>query len=161
MPLDVGAPLAGRVIALTDVPDPVFRAALVGPGIAIEPGAVAESVVVAPVAGTIVKLHTHAFVIAAGVGTGVGTGVLVHLGVDTVQLQGEGFVLHASEGDVVVAGQPLVTWSPRDVVAGGRSAVCPVVVLETEPDAVEVLARAGSDVVAGADLLAVRAVPGT
>lgn len=150
--LPVGAPLSGTVVSLADVDDPVFSAALVGPGVAIEPGDVTESVVVAPVAGTIAKLHPHAFVVRAG----DGRAVLVHLGIDTVQLQGAGFTLHAAEGDEVVAGQPLVTWNPHDVVAGGRSAVCPVVALDQQPDAVAAVVEVGAVVEAGQGLLEVR-----
>jgi len=80
----------------------------------------------------------------------------VHLGIDTVQLQGDGFTLHAAEGDRVEAGQALVTWSPGDVVAGGRSAVCPVVALDQKPEAVAVVASVGEPVEAGAGLLEVR-----
>jgi PTS system N-acetylglucosamine-specific IIA component len=151
MSLAVAAPLAGRVIELAAVDDPVFSAALVGPGVAIDPGTVAESVVVAPAAGTVAKLHAHAFVLVAD----DGTGVLVHLGIDTVQLQGDGFVLHVAEGDVVREGQPLVTWRPGDVVAGGRSAVCPVVALDAKPDAVLRFAEPGTDVGAGDPLFSV------
>ncbi|GMA23466.1 PTS glucose transporter subunit IIA [Luteimicrobium album] len=149
--LPVAAPLGGTVVELAQVDDPVFSAALVGPGIAIDPGTAAESTAVAPVAGTIAKLHPHAFVVK----TDDGVGILVHLGIDTVQLQGAGFTLHAAEGDRVEAGQALVTWSPGDVVAGGRSAVCPVVALDQKPEAVAVVATVGESVAAGAGLLEV------
>ena len=78
------------------------------------------------------KLHPHAFVI---VGLD-GRGVLVHLGIDTVQLKGEGFELHATEGDRVEAGQPIVAWTPAAIEAGGRSPVCPVVALDAAAEAV-------------------------
>nr|WP_036954697.1 PTS glucose transporter subunit IIA [Luteimicrobium xylanilyticum] len=149
--LPVAAPLGGTVVELAQVDDPVFSAALVGPGIAIDPGAAAESTAVAPVAGTIAKLHPHAFVVK----TDDGVGILVHLGIDTVQLQGAGFTLHAAEGDRVEAGQALVTWSPGDVVAGGRSAVCPVVALDQKPEGVAVVAAVGEPVEAGSKLLEV------
>ena len=149
--LPVAAPLGGTVVELSQVDDPVFSAALVGPGIAIDPGTAAESTAVAPVAGIIAKLHPHAFVVK----TDDGVGILVHLGIDTVQLQGAGFTLHAAEGDRVDAGQALVTWSPGDVVAGGRSAVCPVVALDQKAEAVVVVATVGEPVAAGAGLLEV------
>jgi PTS system N-acetylglucosamine-specific IIA component len=148
MALTVLAPVAGRVVPLADVPDPVFSAELVGPGLAIEPQQVPASEVVSPVAGTVVKLHPHAFVVLAG-----GGGVLVHLGIDTVQLGGEGFTLHVAEGDTVVAGQTVVTWDVAAVVAGGRSATCPVVALEGKPEAITPIARPGDVVAAGEPLL--------
>src|SRR2546429_99447 len=79
----VTSPLAGRAIGLAAVPDPVFSGAMVGPGTAIDP--VREpSEAVAPVDGVIVSLHPHAFVVVDE----QGHGVLVHLGIDTVQLNG-------------------------------------------------------------------------
>ena len=127
----ISSPMAGDVHPLADVPDPVFAQGLVGPGVAIVPIGEAEVTVVAPIAGRIVKLHPHAFVIQAE-----GFGVLVHLGIDTVQLDGRGFLLHATEGDQVAVGTPLISWNPSEVVAGGRSAMCPVVVLDVAPESV-------------------------
>jgi sugar PTS system EIIA component len=120
MNLDVLAPLPGRALPLADVPDPVFAQAMVGPGCAIDPprGAVEA---VAPVAGKIVKLHPHAYVVVGE----DGRGVLVHLGLDTVQLKGEGFRLLAEEGADVEAGTPVVAWDTAAVEAGGRQDVQP------------------------------------
>ena len=139
-PLTVLAPLTGRVIELAEVPDPVFAEALVGPGLAVDPDR-GESVAVAPVAGSVVKLHPHAYVVVADDGN---RGVLVHLGVDTVQLRGEGFELLVKEGEHVEAGQPMVRWQPAAVAAGGRSPVCPVVALDAQAEQVhtEVVGRA-------------------
>ncbi len=143
----VAAPMAGQVHPLAEVPDPVFAQGLVGPGVAIAPAGEGEVMVVAPVAGRIVKLHPHAFVIQSST-----VGVLVHLGIDTVQLNGQGFVLHAGEGDEVAVGDPLITWSPSQVVAGGRSAICPVVLLDADPSVVTP-ASSGPAVEPGDDLL--------
>ena len=114
------APVAGTVIALADVPDPVFAQQIVGSGIAIDPERV-ESTVVAPADGRLLKLHPHAFVLL----TSAGKGLLVHLGIDTVQLEGEGFELLAAEGDEVTAGTPIVRWDPAAIEAGGRSPIVP------------------------------------
>jgi len=129
--LGVVAPVPGRVVALSDVPDPVFAQQLVGSGVAIDPER-SPGTAVAPVAGRLLKLHPHAFVVL----TAGGQGVLVHLGIDTVQLDGEGFELVAAEGDEVAAGDPVVRWDPAAVEAGGRSPVVPVVVMDTPPDSV-------------------------
>ena len=136
--LDVLAPVTGRVLPLAEVPDPVFSAAMVGPGLAVAP-ALAPGTALAPVAGRIVTLHPHAFVIEAG----PGRGVLVHLGLDTVQLKGAGFTLLAAAGDVVTAGQPVIEWDPAEVTAGGRSAACPVVALDATGSALADLATGG------------------
>jgi PTS system glucose-specific IIA component len=146
--MDVTAPVPGRALPLEEVPDPVFAQAMVGPGTAIDPIR-GEVEAVAPVAGQIVKLHPHAYVI---VGEG-GRGVLVHLGLDTVQLQGEGFRLLAAEGDDVEAGVPVVVWDTAAVEAGGRSPVCPVIALDAAPEALGNLVTSG-EVEVGATLFA-------
>jgi sugar PTS system EIIA component len=129
--LGVVAPMPGRVIGLADVPDPVFAQQIVGSGVAVDPDRT-PGVAVAPVAGRLLKLHPHAFVVL----TAEGKGVLVHLGIDTVQLDGEGFELVAAEGDEVEAGDPVVRWDPSAVETGGRSPVVPVVVMDTVADSI-------------------------
>lgn len=123
--LGVGSPVTGHVVGLGAVGDPVFAEAMVGPGTAVDPER-AAGVAVAPVPGRLSTLHPHAFVVVDG----GGRGVLVHLGVDTVQLGGEGFELLVERGDEVAAGQPLVRWDPGAVEAAGRSPLCPVVALD-------------------------------
>ena len=146
--LHVLAPIPGRALPLTEVPDPVFAAAMVGPGAAVDPPR-GPLQAVAPVDGRIVKLHPHAFVIV----TASGRGVLVHLGIDTVQLRGEGFRLLAAEGDEVAAGTPLVAWDTAAVEAGGRSPVSPVIALDAPPEAIGETVTTGQ-VEAGAKLFA-------
>lgn len=148
MNLAVLAPVSGTVVAMAEVPDPVFSAAFVGPGLAIDPVRTAEAEAVAPVEGTIVKFHPHAFVIQ----TEDGRAVLTHLGLDTVQLGGAGFTLHAAEGDRVAAGQVIVTWPPATVEEGGRSPISPVVALEAGADALTFIASPGDEVAAGETL---------
>src|SRR4051794_13287519 len=126
----VSSPLAGRAIGLPAVPDPVFSGAMVGPGTAIDP--VRErGEAVAPVDGVIVSLHPHAFVVVDD----AGRGVLTHLGIDTVQLNGEGFELLVAKGDTVTRGQAVVRWDPAAVEAAGKSPICPVVALEATVEA--------------------------
>lgn len=161
--LIVGTPVAGRVVAMRDVPDPVFAESIVGPGLAIDPDPGLGGRVVAPCAGVLVKLHPHAFVLLAppagppGTGSASGSapggrGVLVHLGIDTVQLKGAGFTLLVAEGETVAAGQELVVWSPAAVSDGGRSPLVPVVALDLGPGALEELVRTGTEVGAGEPL---------
>ncbi len=136
---DVGSPIDGDVVGLAGVPDPVFAEAMVGPGTAVDPPRRAAEAV-APVTGKLVKLHPHAFVVVDP----AGHGVLVHLGIDTVQLKGEGFTLLAAEGDEVEAGQPLVRWDPAAVEASGRSPVSPVIALDAPPDALTGVLETGT-----------------
>lgn len=125
MTLRILAPVPGTALPLDVVPDPVFSAALVGPGAAVDPirGPVDA---VAPITGTVVKLHPHAYVVS----TSGGAAVLVHLGIDTVQLQGEGFTLHVGEGAQVTAGQRVVSFDASVIEREGRSPICPVVALD-------------------------------
>ena len=139
----VSSPLAGRAIGLDAVPDSVFSGAMVGPGTAVDP--VREPLAaVAPVDGVLVSLHPHAFVVVDG----EGHGVLTHLGIDTVQLNGEGFELMAEKGDTVTRGQELVRWNPAAIEAAGRSPVCPVIALEASAEALGEVAGDG-EVAAG------------
>ncbi|MFF2506913.1 PTS glucose transporter subunit IIA [Streptomyces sp. NPDC058067] len=121
----VTSPLAGRAIGLSAVPDPVFSGAMVGPGTAIDPSR-EPSEAVAPVDGIVVSLHPHAYVVVDD----QGHGVLTHLGIDTVQLNGEGFELLVNKGDTVQRGQAMVRWDPAAVEAAGKSPICPIVALE-------------------------------
>jgi glucose-specific phosphotransferase system IIA component len=147
--LTVLAPLEGTVLAMADVPDPVFAGAIVGPGLAIDPPRTGEVKVVAPVAGTIVKLHPHAFVVQVD----EVRAVLVHLGLDTVELAGAGFTLHAAEGATVAAGELVVAWDPAAVEQGGRSPICPVVAIQGAEGAVRPLVEPGRPVGAGEPLI--------
>ncbi|GAA0522229.1 PTS glucose transporter subunit IIA [Saccharopolyspora subtropica] len=149
MSVEVGSPVEGLAAALSEVPDPVFSQAMVGPGVAVKPsGGRADAV--APVAGTVATLHPHAFVIA----TSDGTAILVHLGIDTVKLKGEGFELHVAKGDVVQAGQRIVTWDPTEVESHGHSSICPVIALDVVPEALADL-REDGQVIAGDPLFVV------
>ncbi|MFD3707206.1 PTS glucose transporter subunit IIA [Nocardia sp. NPDC058658] len=132
MSVPVISPLPGKVVALAEVPDQVFAEQIVGSGVALDPDRTRGTLMVtAPISGKIVKLHPHAFVIL-----GHGVGVLVHLGIDTVKLKGEGFELLAAEGDTVEAGAPIVTFDPTKIAADGYSVICPVVVMDSGKDAV-------------------------
>lgn len=119
------APVDGRAIALADVPDPVFAQGMVGHGAAIDPPHQILDAV-APVSGTLLRLMPHAYVIM----TTDGVGILVHLGLDTVSLNGAGFTALVSQGDQVSAGQPVITYDVPAIVAAGLSPVVPVVVMD-------------------------------
>ncbi|MBE7701437.1 PTS glucose transporter subunit IIA [Oerskovia sp. Sa1BUA8] len=149
--LVVGAPLSGTVRALTDVPDPVFAQEFVGPGLAIEPTVDRDgiSTVVAPAAGVLGSLFPHAFALE----TPGGRTVLVHLGIDTVRLGGEGFQLHVEAGDQVEVGATLLSWEPERVAALGLPTVCPVVALQGDPAALTTLVEPGRAVRAGEPVL--------
>ncbi|HEX9227846.1 MAG TPA: PTS glucose transporter subunit IIA, partial [Arthrobacter sp.] len=111
----VHAPISGTVVALVDVPDPVFAGQMVGSGAAVEPPAGEKFEVVSPVAGRVIKLLPHAFVVVEP----SGRGVLTHVGIDTVKLKGEGFKLLIAQGDTVDAGTPVMRVDPTAALAAG------------------------------------------
>ena len=137
------SPVRGRAVRMEDVPDPVFAQLMVGPGAAVDPPREVVDAV-APVSGTVLKVLPHAFVIL----TADGLGVLVHLGIDTVTMRGDGFSLLATEDARVEAGQPVVGWDPAYVARSGRSPMCAVVVLD-QPARADLAHPPGSPVTAG------------
>lgn len=144
------SPVPGRAVALLDVPDPVFSQGMVGVGAAVDPPRRVVDAV-APVDGRILKLLPHAFVVM----TPGNVGVLVHLGLDTVALDGDGFTAHVSQGDTVTAGQVIITYDVPAVEAKGHNPIIPVVVMD-ERDPANVITSeavaAGSRIDCGAVL---------
>jgi glucose-specific phosphotransferase system IIA component len=148
MSTSVLAPVAGRVVALSEVPDPVFSQGMVGFGAAIDPP---HEVVdaVAPVSGKLLKLMPHAYIVL----TVDNVGVLVHLGLDTVALNGAGFTTHLQQGEQVSVGQVIITYDIPAIIAKGLNPIVPVVVMdEREAANIAVSALAGAAITAGADL---------
>jgi len=121
------APVTGDVVALDAVPDEAFASKAVGDGLAIKPS---DKWVVAPIAGTLVKIFNtnHAFCLE----TDNGVEIVVHMGLDTVALDGKGFTRLAEEGASVVAGQPVLEMDLEFLNANARSMVSPVVVSNSE-----------------------------
>ena len=135
MSLTVQSPVTGVVVGLDDVPDPVFSGRIVGPGVAVIPDRAAGDNVsaLAPISGTVSKIHPHAYVITHD----DGRSFLVHLGLDTVSLGGSGFTLLAGEGETVDAGSPVISWSPARIEASGLNPIVPVIALEGDESDLE------------------------
>lgn len=128
MPENVLSPLPGTVVVLGEVPDPVFAQEIVGGGLAVKPRSGAGSLVaVAPLTGTLIRVQPHAFVLQSD----AGTGILVHIGIDTVQMNGAGFQVLAVEGSRIQAGDPVVRFDPQVIAAHGHPDICPVIVLQS------------------------------
>jgi PTS system glucose-specific IIA component len=123
--VEVLAPCPGRLVAMADLPDPVFAAEMVGPGVAIDPEPL-EATVVSPIAGKVVKVLPHAFVVLGP----DGVGVLVHLGINTVRLKGEGFEVIATQGSTVETGDPMVRWDPSTMKGEDISTTVIVVAMD-------------------------------
>ncbi|CAA9412278.1 MAG: PTS system, N-acetylglucosamine-specific IIA component [uncultured Rubrobacteraceae bacterium] len=137
------APISGRAVPLAEVPDEVFAEGMAGQGCAIIPEASGEAV--APVSGVLVKLFEggHAF----GIATDDGMEMIVHLGLDTIELRGRGFEKIATEGDRVEAGQPIVRFDLEEIRSGDYDPVTPVLV--TNPEDHPVTGTHTGDVQAG------------
>lgn len=142
--IDVLAPLDGTVVDLEDVPDEVFAQKMAGDGVAIAPSG---QLAVAPVTGDLVKLFPggHAF----GIAMNDGVELIVHIGLDTVELKGEGFENIATEGQVVKAGTPIVRFDRATIERSGKVMLSPVV----SSGAGTIVRRASGTVRAGRDVL--------
>ena len=142
--IDVLAQLDGTVVDLETVPDEVFAQKMVGDGVAIAPSG---QVAVAPVAGTLVKLFPggHAF----GIATNDGFELIVHLGLDTIELKGQGFENIATEGQLVQAGTPIVRFDRTVIERMGKVMLSPVVSTGNGT----IIRRASGEVQAGRDVL--------
>lgn len=123
--VDVRAPFAGDVVELSQVPDASFAQGMVGEGFAVMPDAVDAFDVCAPVDGTITMVFKtrHAF----GMKTADGLDLLIHIGIDTVELKGEGFTALAKKGDTVTAGTPIIAVEAQKLRERGVNLITPVV----------------------------------
>jgi len=131
------APLSGKMIALEEVPDPVFSQKMMGDGIAIEP---AEGVVVSPVEGEVIQLfHTKH---AIGIRSITGAEILIHIGLETVSMNGEGFEAHVKEGDKVNVGDKLISCDLELIKEKAASTITPMVV--TNGDILESMEKSPS-----------------
>ena len=120
------APMSGQAIAMSEVSDPVFASEAMGGGIAIVPS---EGKLYAPASGTIIVLAETGH--AVGMNTDAGTEVLMHIGIDTVTLEGKPFTAHVKVGDHVEAGQLLMDIDLDYIKAQGLDTVTPVIITNT------------------------------
>ncbi|KMM39040.1 PTS sugar transporter subunit IIA [Guptibacillus hwajinpoensis] len=132
------SPLNGKVVELETVPDPTFSQKMMGDGIAIEP---TDGKVVSPVNGKIIQFfHTKH---AVGIESESGLEILIHVGLETVGMGGEGFEGHVKEGDKVKVGDPLITVDLDLVKEKASSTITPVII--TNPDVLETVDKKYSD----------------
>lgn len=117
------SPLSGRIVSLENVPDPTFAQKMMGEGIAIEP---VEGQVVSPVDGEIVTLFPTKH--AVGIRSNEGLEILIHVGIDTVSMNGEGFELLVSLGDRVKAGDALLNIDLSLIAQKAKSTITPVII---------------------------------
>ncbi len=124
--LEIASPLKGQVVPLNEVSDEVFSSETMGKGVAVLP---TEGRVVSPVNGVITTLFRTKH--AIGITSDEGAEILIHIGVDTVQLDGKHFVSHVEQGDIVEAGQLLLDVDIEGVKEDGFDTVTPIIITNT------------------------------
>lgn len=125
--LSMTSPLSGKLIALEQVPDITFAKGILGPGAAIEP---VEGKVTAPDDGEVIRLLASKHAIALKLKNGLE--ILIHVGINTVELEGKGFTAHVKEGDPVKRNQTLITFDKEMLEQKGYAIVTPVIVMNYE-----------------------------
>ncbi|PSL36450.1 PTS system N-acetylglucosamine-specific IIA component (Glc family) /PTS system N-acetylglucosamine-specific IIB component (Glc family) /PTS system N-acetylglucosamine-specific IIC component (Glc family) [Labedella gwakjiensis] len=125
-------PVDGTIAPLSSVPDPTFADGIMGPGLAIEP---TGDTVIAPADGTIGHVFDTGHAVAVVLDDG--TEILVHVGIDTVHMKGDGFTTLVETGQRVVAGTPLLRFDLDKIRAAGHASVTPVIVLNNEHATIE------------------------
>lgn len=117
------APLRGKVIPLTEVPDPTFSEKMLGEGFAILPS---EGKVFSPVDGKVVQIFPTKH--AIGIQSKGGLEILIHIGLETVTMEGKGFTSFVNAGDKVRVGDPLIHFSLTEVKEKAKSTITPIVI---------------------------------
>ncbi|MFS0656448.1 beta-glucoside-specific PTS transporter subunit IIABC [Bacillus sp. 179-C3.3 HS] len=123
----VTAPFAGKIMSLSEVPDDVFSSGAMGKGIAIEP---TDNKVYAPFDGSVVMLAPTKH--AIGLRSEFGVELLIHVGIDTVSLDGTAFTLNVKEGDKVQKGDLMMTFDQQAIESKGLKTITPVIITNTQ-----------------------------
>lgn len=125
--IEIACPVAGTVVPLSEVPDPTFAQEILGKGAAVIPS---EGRVVAPADGTVDVMFDTGH--AVSMTTADGVELLIHVGIDTVKLNGEHYKACCKAGDKVAKGQTLIEFDPEAIKAAGYETVTPVIVCNTD-----------------------------
>lgn len=125
--IEIKAPVSGLVVPLSNVPDAAFASGSMGKGIAVEPE---SGELFAPVSGTVAHIikTRHALILEHS----SGLQLLLHIGIDTVSMKGEGFKSYIATGDQVKEGQLLMTFDPEKIKSSGFSVVTPILITNSE-----------------------------
>ena len=142
--IELKAPLTGKIVPISEIPDEVFAQKMVGDGIGIDP---TEGEVVSPVDGEVVQLFPTKH--AIGIKTKDGLEILIHVGLDTVKMHGEGFEAFVKAGDQVTVGQKLLTFDLNLIREKAKSTITPFII--TNVDAVDSIEPAAGTVTKGMD----------
>ncbi|BAC14714.1 PTS system, glucose-specific enzyme II, A component (EC 2.7.1.69) [Oceanobacillus iheyensis HTE831] len=125
--ITVVAPITGEIIPLEEVPDPVFAQKMMGEGVAVKP---ANGEVISPVDGEVklVFQTKHAIIVEAE----NNAEILIHIGLDTVNLEGEGFTAHVKDGDIVKVGDKLMSFDIATIEEKATSSITPIIISNTD-----------------------------
>jgi PTS system glucose-specific IIA component len=123
----ITAPLNGKVLDITEVPDPVFSQKMMGEGVAIEP---TDGQVVSPIDGEVVSVFPTKH--AVGLKTKSGLELLIHIGLETVNLNGEGFESFVQAGDKVKRGDKLISFDLGIIKEKATSTITPIIITNTD-----------------------------
>lgn len=145
--IKVGAPIAGKLVSIKEVSDPTFSEEVLGKGVAIIPS---DNRVYAPVDGTVATVFPTGH--AAAITNDEGAEILIHVGLDTVKLNGEHFTIHAEEGQKVKKGDLLLEADLEQIKAAGYDIITPVIICNSD-DFAEVQMEEARDVAQGDDIL--------
>lgn len=141
----VCSPVTGTVVQLSETSDPVFSSGAMGGGVAVVPS---EETVFSPVSGTVLSAMPH----AVGILSDDGAEVLVHVGIDTVEMAGDGLTCHVAQDSRVAAGDPIVTFSKEKVAAAGKQDTVFVIVTNSD-DFASITPRDNGAVTVGSPIL--------
>lgn len=134
------APVAGRVVPMSEVNDPTFSQEILGKGVAVIPS---EGKIVAPAAGEVAVMFETKH--AVSIKTEDGAELIVHIGLDTVNLKGEHFTAHVKQGDKVSAGDLLVEFDMEAIKEAGYDIITPIVICNT-PEFPNMVCHTGMEV---------------
>lgn len=137
------SPVAGKAVPLSEVSDPVFSQEILGKGIAVIPS---DGNFLAPISGEVIVMFDTGH--AVSIKGDNGAEIIVHIGLDTVQLKGQYFTIHAKQGDRVQAGDLLITADLEKIRAAGYDVITPVIICNT-PDFPNLVCHTGNEVKAG------------
>ncbi|HEY8365024.1 MAG TPA: PTS glucose transporter subunit IIA [Haloplasmataceae bacterium] len=139
------APISGRVVSLEEVPDPVFSQKMMGDGLAIEPE---SNILLAPCDGEI--MHVFPTKHALGILTNDGLEILIHIGLDTVNLNGKGFKSFVEENQKIIIGQKLIELDIKYLKKNAKSLITPIII--TNMDRVSKIVSLQNKVIAHQDI---------
>lgn len=125
--IEIGAPITGEAVAITEVNDPTFSEEILGKGIAIRPS---SNEVVAPCDGTVEMMFDTGH--AVSLTSTDGAEILIHVGLETVKLNGTHYKTHVANGDKITKGQLLISFDREAIAADGYDIITPIVICNSD-----------------------------